>query len=135
MKIDGKRIFDADRPQTIVITKDDVKKGNTKDPGGCAAALACCRDLRATEARIHVTKAYVKIRNRWYRFRTPTALSREIVAFDRGGKFEPGEYELKPIKPYEIRHRGMRASKSLSEKKNRQETYSPCDHWRASRGI
>lgn len=106
MKINGKAIHDATRPQTIIITKDDVKKGATKDPGGCAAALACCRDLRASEARIHLTKTYVKIRNRWHRFRTPQSLQKEIVAFDRGGSFEPGEYVLQPILKSEMARRG-----------------------------
>ena len=33
------------------------------------------------------------------RYTTPALLQREIVSFDRDGKFEPGVYELKPISP------------------------------------
>jgi hypothetical protein len=48
-------------------------------------------------ARVHVARTYLKIGNKWLRCITPESLRSEIVAFDRGGKFEPGEFELKAI--------------------------------------
>ena len=94
MKISGLRVVDAKRDQTIRITNRDVKKGGVKDPATCAAALACRRDLQSAEAQVHIGRTYVKQGRKWVRYVTPASLKYEIVAFDRGGKFEPGEYVL-----------------------------------------
>lgn len=99
MKINGQTVLDATKKVKIHITAGDVKKGSTKDPGACAAALACMRELNATQARVHVGRTYLKINDKWVRYHTPAALRTEIVAFDRGGKFEPGEYTLSPMVP------------------------------------
>src|SRR5262249_36742408 len=85
MKIAGKLVRNAKKPVTLIITSNDVKKGAAKDPGACAAALACMRQLGATEARVHVGRTYIKIEDEWMRYNTPVALQKEIVAFDRGG--------------------------------------------------
>jgi hypothetical protein len=94
MRIHGKQVVDAPRNRTIHITNRDVKRGGVKDPYSCAAALACKRDLGCTEARVNVGRTYLRKGNKWVRFLTPTSLKYEIVAFDRGGQFEPGEYVL-----------------------------------------
>jgi hypothetical protein len=99
MKIAGMEVQNATKPVTIVITKGDVAKGATKDPAACAAARACVRDLHASEARVHVGRTYVKIDNKWIRYNTGPALRTEVVAFDRGGAFEPGKYTLVPVPP------------------------------------
>lgn len=93
-------IRNATKPVTIRITPNDATHGAKKDPGACAAALAAKRDVpECTEARIHISTSYVKVRDTWYRFRTPEALRTEIIGFDRGAKFTPGEYRLTPIQP------------------------------------
>lgn len=99
MKIDGKTVIDAKEPVVIHVKPIDVERGNTKDPGGCAAARACMRELHATAARVHIGRTYLKFEDKWIRFHTSRALRSEIVAFDRGGKFEPGEYTLSPMQP------------------------------------
>lgn len=99
MQIDGMKVVDAKKKVTIVITKADVKNGETKDPAGCAAARACMRDLEATAARVHLGRTYVKIDNKWIRFHTPSSLRSEIIAFDRGGSFAPGKYVLPALQP------------------------------------
>ena len=99
MKIAGVEVRNATKPVTIVITRADVKEGATKDPASCAAARACIRELHASEARVHVGRTYVKIGNKWLRYNTGRALRSEIVAFDRGGTFEPGEYHIMPVQP------------------------------------
>ena len=99
MKIDGVKVVDARKKVHIRITADDVIKGNSKDPGACAAALACMRDLHVTQARVHVARTYVKMNGHWLRFSTPESLKSEVVAFDRGGKFMPGDYALTPMSP------------------------------------
>jgi len=96
MEINGIQVLDATKPMKITITDRDITRGDTKDPAACAAALACKRDLNATEARVHIGRTYVKINNKWTRFNTPKSMRGEIIAFDRGGTFMPGEYTLLP---------------------------------------
>lgn len=105
MEIDGKKVVDATKKLTIRITESDVTRGNTKDPGHCAAARALLRSVpECTRARVHVGRTYLlqktpSGREQWVKYQTPKALRTEIVAFDRGGTFEPGEYTLVPIPP------------------------------------
>jgi hypothetical protein len=99
MEINGKPVVDASRKLTINITKADTIKGGNKDPGACAAARACIRTPKTLSARVHLGRVYIEQKDKWLRFQTPGALRSEIIAFDRGGKFEPGEYKLIPVSP------------------------------------
>lgn len=109
MEIAGLPVKDLMKKIKIVITKDDCKKGATKDPGACAAALACMRQVGGcTAARIHISRTYLKVGDKWVRCQTPAALRSEIIAFDRGGTFEPGEYELRPLTPSDRARIGRR---------------------------
>ena len=99
MKINGKRVVDATRKVTIHVTERDVANGNTRDPAGCAAALACMRDLKATKARVHLGRTYVELDDKWLRFRTPQSIRSEVVSFDRGGTFETGDFTFSPLSP------------------------------------
>ncbi len=113
--IDGTPVLDATKPAKITITPLDVERGNAKDPGACAAARACMHTLHAAHARVYIARTFVelpaKIARRygvrpenkrgpvWVRFRTPPALRTEIITFDRGKHFDPGEYILPPCQP------------------------------------
>lgn len=98
MKIKGIQVKDATKKVTIKIAPADCKFGSSKDPGMCAAAKACLRQVPScTEARVHISRTYLKVGNHWLRFQTPAALRGEIVTFDRGGKFTPGDYYLMPM--------------------------------------
>lgn len=97
MKISGVPVKDADEPLTITITKSDVRLGTLKEAKSCAAANALCRQTGCAEARVHFARAYIKQKGKWVRFQVPDALRSEIIAFDRGGTFEPGEYILRPV--------------------------------------
>lgn len=108
MKIGGLPIQDAKKHLTISITAGDCRAGNTKDPATCAAAIACLREADCQEARIHISRTYLKIGKKWVRWFTPHALRDEIIAFDRGGKFQPGTYELVPVSMAEQRNRGKK---------------------------
>ena len=99
MKINGLPVFDAKETIVLRINKTDVKDGRVKDPHKCAAALACMRQLHVTDARVHVGRTYVRRKGHWDRYLTSPALRSEIVSFDRGGRFEPGEYTLLKIQP------------------------------------
>ena len=113
MKIEGLPVKDAKKSAILHITPTDVKKGKVKDPSGCAAALACIRDLGASDAHVHVGRTYLRFNGHWTRYNTSQALRAEIVAFDRGGKFEPGEYRLIKIEP------SRKGDKSRDKRRNR----------------
>lgn len=95
MEINGKRVVDATKPIAIHITKRDTADGANKDPAACAAARAVKRDVpECVNARVHIGRVYVETPKQWVRYNTPDALRTEIIAFDRGGSFAPGEYKL-----------------------------------------
>lgn len=103
--INGKPVVNASRSVSLHISPMDTKKGNVKNPGACAAALAAMREIpNCTAARVHLGRAYVynEKKQHWVRFKTPESLRSEIIAFDRGGSFQPGEYKLRPLPPSEL---------------------------------
>lgn len=99
MKIEGLKVHDANKPLAFHITKRDCSTGNSKSPLSCAAAKALCRADTIDEARVHIARVYIKSRGKWMRYSTPPALRGEIIAFDRGGSFQPGDYKLSPVQP------------------------------------
>ena len=99
MKINGTPVKDANEKLVVTITKNDVRRGTMKEAKACAAANALCRQTGAKEARVHFSRAYLKQGKVWRRYAVPMALRNEIIAFDRGGAFEPGEYTLIPMQP------------------------------------
>lgn len=93
--IDGLPIIDAKKTITLTVTNRDINGADTKDPADCVAARACRRELHATEARVHLGRVYIKTSpGAWTRYLTPPSLRQEIISFDRGGSFEPGDYVL-----------------------------------------
>lgn len=106
MKIKSIPVANATKPINLIITKKDVRLAKDKDPAHCVAARACVRQMGCAEARIHLARTYIRVANRWLRFKTSKALRSEIIAFDRGGKFEPGEYQLQPLTRAEIKQLG-----------------------------
>ena len=102
MKIDGIEVHDADKPLLLHIRNTDTKTGK-KNPSDCAAAKAAKRERGVLEARVFRSRTYLlkertspggKTKKVWERYITPDALKGEIIAFDRGGEFEPDDYEL-----------------------------------------
>lgn len=100
---EGLPVIDADKNMHLSISASDVKHAKKNDPANCAAAIACKKKLNK-EVRVFLTRTYVKEKKNWVRFITPEAISREIVAFDRGSAFEPGEYKMNA--PYETARLG-----------------------------
>ncbi len=112
MKINGQSVIDSKKPVHIKILKSDCQKGASKDPGACAAARACLRDIPGCKAaRVHINKTYLQIDDKWVRYLTPPALRTEIVSFDRGAMFQPGEFVLRAVPPSEVKGRGKKHSK------------------------
>jgi hypothetical protein len=99
MNFDGFPIVNAKRRKLITITEKDVARSTRKAAGDCAAAKACCRLPGIQAARVHISTTYLFNGVHWMRYRTPMIVGREIVAFDRDGRFSPGEYYLSPIQP------------------------------------
>lgn len=116
MKINGLKVVDAKRKVKIHITPVDVAKGKTKNPSSCAAARACVREQLCSDARVHIGRTYLKSgEGHWVRFKTPQSLRSEIVAFDRGARFAPGEYTLSPLAPAERSKRGKATGTNTSK--------------------
>lgn len=99
MKIAGKPVKDADEKFVLTITKADVKSGAAKTSSQCAAAKALCRQTGCEEARVHFSRVYIRKQGKWLRFGAPPSLRNEVIAFDRGGEFAPGEYVIGPAQP------------------------------------
>lgn len=101
MKINGWPVVDATHGIKLTISERDVSNGKTKNPGSCAAALACQRLFHTADSRVHIGRVYIKNEKKkcWVRYFTPRSLRTEIIAFDRGGAFEPGEYTLAKSNP------------------------------------
>lgn len=99
MKIEGKKVIDAKKPLVLAITPKDVAKGRKRRPDCCAAAQACIRQLKADQARVFLSRVYVEFPDKWVRYSTPRNLRTEIVSFDRGHRFEAGDYRLAPLQP------------------------------------
>lgn len=116
MKIDGLPVTNAKAPLVISITERDCSEGSTKDPTCCAAALCCARLPKVEGVRIHIGRVYLLIYGKWVRYLTPKSLRTEIIAFDRGGKFAPGEYQLAPMQP--AKSTGRRQGSNKPSKRN-----------------
>lgn len=98
-KINGLPVKDGKKSISIMVTPQDIKRAHVKDPTMCVAALACRRELGCTEARVHIGRTYLRFNGHWDRYITSPNLRTEIVSFDRGGKFTPGEYALLKMQP------------------------------------
>lgn len=113
MEINGKRVVDATRKQRIIVTKRDTIDGDNKNPSSCAAARAAKRDIpECISARVHIGRVYIEREKTWVRYKTPEALRTEIIAFDKGGSFQPGEYELRPMAPTQRLDTGTETSRT-----------------------
>lgn len=93
-KLTDRLLKDATKPLQLTITPQDIKGSAKGDPANCAAAEACKRQLAANEVLIYRSRAYVLKGKVWTRYIVPESLKSEIVAFDRGARFEPGTYTL-----------------------------------------
>jgi len=95
LQIDGLPVLNATEPLLLKVTGRDVAKATLKQPNECAVARACARQFHVKEARVHLGRIYLRTNEtNWVRYMTPKPLRDEIIAFDRGGAFEPGEYTI-----------------------------------------
>lgn len=92
-----KSVVDAKRNATIEVTKADETNSKKKSHKTCAMAVACKRKFKLDGVIISVNRAYLVKGTQARRFTLPESVSREVTSFDRGGGFEPGEYELAKV--------------------------------------
>jgi hypothetical protein len=79
----------------IEVTSEDNRQSRKKDHAGCAMAVACKREAHAQGVIISRSVGYIIKYNKAMRFKIPESVAREVVSFDRGGGFTPGEYVMK----------------------------------------
>lgn len=119
--IDGKPIINAKRGAKLTITAADIKNADVKVPDSCAVARACRRELHAKEVRVHLGRVYVRTNDgNWTRYITPDAMRSEIIAFDRGGAFAPGEYNLRAPGPTRLTGKAQGSLKNKTRSKKLQ---------------
>ena len=108
-------VKDATRNTVIEVTKRDEAASRRKDHNQCAMAMACQRAMHLDGVIIARTIAYLVKDRVATRYCLPESVTREVVSFDRGGGFAPGEYKL--LKP-NISHRLDSAGGHNRQKKN-----------------
>lgn len=105
-KLDGLPLRDALNDLIINVTNKDVRTQGKRSSTECAAAVAICREQKVTEARVYLSRVYVRKERHWDRYVTPAALRTELVVFDRTGAFDVGKYRL--MAPHETQKLGYR---------------------------
>jgi hypothetical protein len=120
-RIDGEPVANSATTLRLTISEDDIKRGKRGQPNACAIAVAAMEKIKGcTAAQIHRRIAYLNINGKWRRYRIPAGLWAEIIAFDRGGRFFPGEHDLNapPIEPL-VKPKRKRSTSSASYISNR----------------
>jgi hypothetical protein len=93
-------VIDALTPLDITVTKQDITASKPNDPQNCAYARSIRRDHPGIEdCFVNRSSAFIVYPKAIVRYVLTTSMQKEIVAFDRGGKFAPGEYHLCPPCP------------------------------------
>lgn len=131
-------IVNAKKPLVLHITKGDLRSAeqNRKDPNWCVIACAARREFGADDVKIHLSRIYIRRGQKWQRFVTSKALRSEIIAFDRGGTFAPGEFWLSPPPPSKQRggQQGSAKPPSYMRPRNPRHNTEDVRPWAGSRG-
>lgn len=91
-----KSVEDATKPIHVEVTPRDVSTSKRKAHAECAMAVACKRSMNLDGVIIATSRAYLIKGDEATRYNVPETVAREVVSFDRGASFEPGEYDLIP---------------------------------------
>jgi hypothetical protein len=89
-------VVDATRSTKIEVTKKDASSRAVKNHKECAMAVACKRAFHVDGVVISRSVAYLVKGNQARRFVLPNSVIHEVISFDRGGGFAPGNYALSP---------------------------------------
>lgn len=105
----GLKVRDSSRHMVITVLPEDLRGARRKNPECCAFARACKRQQKVDAVHFLKTSAWIEKDGVLTRFILPESMKREIIAFDRGGKFAPGEYQLR--RPNRSRKLGTKPKK------------------------
>jgi hypothetical protein len=97
--IDGLPVHDATDTLLIEVMPVDISERSRQDPEHCAIAEACKRELHVTEARVYLSRLYIRLGDCWERYQLSETIRSEIQSFDRGGGFSTGRYRTVPVPP------------------------------------
>ena len=89
-----KEVHDAEDALELTVLPKDISHSKSREHDACAIARACKRAMHLTGALIARSRAYLIKGNVATRYVLSQSAIRELVAFDRGGKFTPGTYDL-----------------------------------------
>lgn len=98
------KVSDATGTVDVSVTAADDKASRKKDHAECAMAMACKREMKLDGVIVSRKTAYLIKGGTATRYELPESTSREVVSFDRGSGFAPGDYHLRP--PSESRRLG-----------------------------
>ena len=95
--IEGLPIHDATKDVVITVTATEAKhNGGRLKADDCPIARACKRALGASRVFVHRSRVYIKNgANHYTRYMPSAALRLELIAFDRGARFQGGEFVLR----------------------------------------
>lgn len=91
------KVSDAKKAVNVEVSRRDINSSTVRSHKACAMAVACKRKFKADGVIISVNRAYLIKGNKATRFVVSPSIAREVVAFDRGGAFEVGEYKLNAV--------------------------------------
>ena len=117
MRFYGKTIKDLKKGLGFKVTDEQSQEGLRKNGEFCPGALgakASCRmgSAKCTKAEVHRAVIYLDFGGKFaYRGLPSSALRREIISQDKGGKFDPGSYVIVPVPTRERTSRGKAHSK------------------------
>jgi hypothetical protein len=92
----GKPVFDSTEPLTVKIGKADIRGAKIRSPEDCAAARSLKRQDEVVDAHVYRAVTLVEYKDHVERYTTPEVLGRETVKFDQTGRFDEGDYHLRP---------------------------------------
>ena len=137
LEIDGLPVKDAKKSIRLEIMREDIANARKKDSNCCAVAKACTRGLNVKAVKVHLTRLYLNTDGKCFtRYIVGGAMRSEIIAFDRGGKFQPGLYNLGvPDKTKALGYAKVRKSKVKKNEKGKPKlikTYTETKNIRAT---
>jgi hypothetical protein len=107
----GKKVVDATKPLSFVVTNQECKRGKPNDPCECAAALAIKRSHPgAIIAHVHRSFSFVELPDKVIRYKTSGGLRDQTIRYDASKKFDPGAYTLGAVPASVIASRGKQHS-------------------------
>jgi hypothetical protein len=95
----GLKIRDAKQPLQLEVKRCDIAAAEKKNATCCGFAQACKRTMDVRNAYFFRSTAYLETDKGIVRYKLPSSMQKEIVAFDRNKTMEPGTYQLAKPSP------------------------------------